>query len=556
MKKIFVCFTAFMLCTVLALSLISCKKSENPPSEIEDPSSGQGEEVGASEVSVGLKFKSFKGGTCAVSGIGSCTDEEIVIPDKSPDGDTVISIGQRAFYDCDNVVSVVLPDTVKTIGYESFSDCDGLESVAIPDGVATIEDYAFSGCTSLKSVSIPGSVQVLKNGVFRDCTLLEQVNIGEGVKTISDYTFGKCIRLSYVSIPSSVTYIGEAFTECSALKFKTYDNAYYLGNDQNPYHALIRVNGENVVECFIHKQTEVIASNAFAFCGRITDVYFTRSESEWDAFPIAEGNEILFSASIHCNSVSIEDMSCHVLNYQHVEAYSTLPLSTVGVSLYDGYDVRCDGMSTTPGFFECEKCGRTVEVNVTVEHGEVTEWALTREATCTVKGEEAVCCVGCNKPVGTDKKDIPELGHNGTYNDFNPKTNREVGNCKRCGSTVERAVKDLKIETVPANCMSGAYSIYTFTNEDGAKRTIKKADPNSSPNKNHTLSGQYFTWNDVVESNVPGVKLFAGEWLNECGDIADGYFMCEKCYEAIGIHIIKSHVYYNGYCIYCDEKER
>ena len=50
--------------------------------------------------SVGLSFQSNGDGTCYVSGIGSCTDTDVIIPTKSSAGDTVTSIGSRAFSSC------------------------------------------------------------------------------------------------------------------------------------------------------------------------------------------------------------------------------------------------------------------------------------------------------------------------------------------------------------------------------------------------------------------------------------------------------------------------
>ena len=58
------------------------------------------------EPSVGLEFTSNRDGTCYVTGIGTCTDTDVVIPSISPDGDSVTSIGNGAFYDCSSLTSV------------------------------------------------------------------------------------------------------------------------------------------------------------------------------------------------------------------------------------------------------------------------------------------------------------------------------------------------------------------------------------------------------------------------------------------------------------------
>ena len=83
------------------------------------------------EISSGLEFRSKGNGTCAVVGIGSCTERMITIPSKSPAGDTVVEISVGAFADCRTVVDVTVPDTVVSIGTGAFSGCVSLESITV-----------------------------------------------------------------------------------------------------------------------------------------------------------------------------------------------------------------------------------------------------------------------------------------------------------------------------------------------------------------------------------------------------------------------------------------
>ena len=76
--------------------------------------------------SEGLEFTSKGNGTCYVSGIGTCTDLDVVIPPVSPEGETVISIGLKAFFCCDSLTSVKIPTTVTSIDYYAFFGCAGL----------------------------------------------------------------------------------------------------------------------------------------------------------------------------------------------------------------------------------------------------------------------------------------------------------------------------------------------------------------------------------------------------------------------------------------------
>ena len=84
-------------------------------------------------LSSGLRFRPKGNGTCAVVGIGDCSDRVVVIPNKSPDGDIVVEIAVGAFADCRTIVDVTIPDSVVSIGTGAFSGCSNLESVTVGD---------------------------------------------------------------------------------------------------------------------------------------------------------------------------------------------------------------------------------------------------------------------------------------------------------------------------------------------------------------------------------------------------------------------------------------
>ena len=86
-----------------------------------------------------------------VTGIGTCTDTEIVIPDMY-NGLPVVEIDDWAFCYCDSLTSVVIPDSVTEIGSHAFAACYNLTSVVIPDSVTEIGAWAFNGCSNLTEI--------------------------------------------------------------------------------------------------------------------------------------------------------------------------------------------------------------------------------------------------------------------------------------------------------------------------------------------------------------------------------------------------------------------
>ena len=129
----------------------------------------------SAEGSVGLVYESFVDGTCYVASVGTCTDTDIVIPSKSPEGKTVTEIGPFSFYGCADLKSVTLPNSITGITDSAFCDCTGLTSVVLPDNTLVLGCQAFENCISLTSIFIPNKVNHIDSGAFYDCFSLTDV---------------------------------------------------------------------------------------------------------------------------------------------------------------------------------------------------------------------------------------------------------------------------------------------------------------------------------------------------------------------------------------------
>ena len=114
-------------------------------------------------------------------------------------GDSVTTIGARAFSGCEGLTSVTISDSVTTIWSHAFSGCKGLTSLTIGNSVTSIENYAFEYCSSLTSVTIPNSVTTIGGGAFESCKGLTSVTIGNSVVSIGYWAFGGCKGLTSVT---------------------------------------------------------------------------------------------------------------------------------------------------------------------------------------------------------------------------------------------------------------------------------------------------------------------------------------------------------------------
>jgi hypothetical protein len=127
-------------------------------------------------------------GTCSV-GVGDCRDEDIVIPEYSPDGDKVTQINANAFAGRNQVKSIQIPETVTIIGEGAFQDCSNLETVNLPKGITNIYSYTFDGCKSLKEITIPTGVLYIGEKAFADCMGLKSIAIPASVGKIGMFAF-------------------------------------------------------------------------------------------------------------------------------------------------------------------------------------------------------------------------------------------------------------------------------------------------------------------------------------------------------------------------------
>lgn len=105
---------------------------------------------------------------------------------------TVTGIGGSAFYECNGVEKITIPNTVTTIGYMAFRECTGLTTVTIGKGVTKIGGQAFYDCSKLTNFNIPNSVTEIGKYAFYGCRQLKSITIPSSVIKIDDFAFEGC----------------------------------------------------------------------------------------------------------------------------------------------------------------------------------------------------------------------------------------------------------------------------------------------------------------------------------------------------------------------------
>ena len=192
-----------VLIVFLVLGLCSCGKAN---ANLTDGSSG-------------LEYKIiFNPLSVSITGIGSCTDTDVVIGSHI-NGLMVTKIEGNAFYNCDNITSITISDSVTEIGNAIYS-CDKLTTVRIGSSVKKMGYTALSFCPSLTDITVsednPTYKSVDGNVYSKDGSTFYKYATGKGEKSLSlpngvriigDYAFAGG-SLESIIIPKGVTHIG------------------------------------------------------------------------------------------------------------------------------------------------------------------------------------------------------------------------------------------------------------------------------------------------------------------------------------------------------------
>ncbi|MGY5354257.1 leucine-rich repeat domain-containing protein [Wenyingzhuangia sp. IMCC45467] len=172
--------------------------------------------------------------TYTVTGIGNAAfyQNEELTSIIFPTG--LLYIGQNGFLSCKKLTNFTLPAGFTRLGSTAFYGCLALTSVVIPDGVTEIKDQTFEGCSNLVSVAIPSGVTSIEREAFNGCSSLASITLPAGLTEIIENTFSGCESLTTITLPNSITTIGDsAFEGCSDLEKVQVENAtpFTIGED-------------------------------------------------------------------------------------------------------------------------------------------------------------------------------------------------------------------------------------------------------------------------------------------------------------------------------------
>ncbi len=157
-----------------------------------------------------------------------------------PEGMT--SIGDYAFFGCENLVNILIPSTVtevgayafgqcrslirvewqegiEIVGEGAFEECEALPKICFPSTLSEIGEKAFYRCYSFSDITVPSTVKMMGPSAFAYCTKMVRATINAPLEELPGWTFYGCSNLVDVSLASSIVSTGEyAFLFCENLE--------------------------------------------------------------------------------------------------------------------------------------------------------------------------------------------------------------------------------------------------------------------------------------------------------------------------------------------------
>ncbi len=161
-----------------------------------------------------FKIEELSDNTVKIIGLNGYYTSDLYIP-ETINGKTVTEIGNSAFENHSEFLSITLPDSLINIGNKAFKNCKNVSYIKIPDSVINIGESAFEDCKKLEVIQLSKNLVKLSSNSFTNCEKLKSITLPSNILKIEQLAFLNCKNLSFVQIEDVNIEISEnAFDNC------------------------------------------------------------------------------------------------------------------------------------------------------------------------------------------------------------------------------------------------------------------------------------------------------------------------------------------------------
>ena len=132
--------------------------------------------------------------------------------------ETVTTIGDDAFNNCEKLASISFSDQLKSIGARAFLKCTNLSKIDLPSGLTSVGDDAFSNCEKLTLSVLPDQLTSIGARAFLNCSNITVKRLPSTLKSIGENAFANCKRITTLTLANDAHLGTGVFAGCTALK--------------------------------------------------------------------------------------------------------------------------------------------------------------------------------------------------------------------------------------------------------------------------------------------------------------------------------------------------
>lgn len=348
------------------------------------------------------------------------------------------NIGQYAFANCRYLKNAILPtESMGGIGSHAFANDRHIENVSLPEDMTNINFCAFYECQQMRTLKLPEHLDAMGTYVFYNLdSLRSKIIFPDGMTSVPDQSFRYCHNIDTLIIPNSVTHIGEyAFDLCEGLKYIDLPDSLL----SIAAYGLATVSSLHTIE--LPQTLQSIGNSAFLFSGldsvfipentAIGDLAFNGSPNlKYAELPTSYYNIASKSIFTNCNNLNrIKIKSPTLLHGNTADFVSNKGNITIVVPDYLVSSYKLDSYWYT--YKDVEGFG-TSEVDTWTINNPVTLGATSRfqgspnviinKTNLTVNGETGMELNDLNIDVHTNSGNYYSNGTKYYYNNFNGST--------------------------------------------------------------------------------------------------------------------------------------